>query len=110
MTDEYFESLQRHAVPLDPRAIAALRHSSLALDIYCWLAHRLHRVNKVEGAYISWQNLREQFGQEYRSSRDFKKSFRQALLQARMVYPTARVTKRAGGYMLSNSPPPIATR
>ena len=41
---DYFDSLQRHAVPLDERAIAALAHSAMALDIYCWLAQRLHRV------------------------------------------------------------------
>ena len=40
---DYFESLKRHAVPLDERALAALAHSALALDMYCWLAQRLHR-------------------------------------------------------------------
>ena len=30
----YFQSLQRHAVPLDERAVAALSHSAMALDIY----------------------------------------------------------------------------
>jgi len=37
-------SRQTHAVPLDERALAGLAHSSLALDIYAWLAQRLHRV------------------------------------------------------------------
>ena len=35
---DYYESLSRHAVPLDERAIAALAHSAMALDVYCWLA------------------------------------------------------------------------
>ena len=38
---DYYESLSRHAVPLDERAIAALAHSAMALDVYCWLAQRL---------------------------------------------------------------------
>jgi hypothetical protein len=42
---DYFESLQAHAVPLDERALAALSHSAMALDIYAWLAQRLHRID-----------------------------------------------------------------
>jgi hypothetical protein len=44
LTDEYFDTLIHHAVPLDPRAIAALSHSAMALDIYAWLSQRLWRV------------------------------------------------------------------
>ena len=35
---EYFESLQKHAVPLDSRAVGALAHSAMALDAYSFLA------------------------------------------------------------------------
>jgi hypothetical protein len=35
---DYFASLQHHAVPLDERAIAALSHSAMGLDVYAWLA------------------------------------------------------------------------
>lgn len=45
LSDEFYGSLVQHAVPLDSRAIGALAHSALALDIYVWLAQRLHRVN-----------------------------------------------------------------
>jgi len=95
------------AVPLDSRALAALKHSALALDIYTWLAHRLCRINKIEGVKVSWGNLKEQFGQEYGSSRDFKKEFRQALLQVHAVYPDARIEDFPGGLTLLASPPPI---
>ena len=46
LSPEFFETLTHHAVPLDYRAIAALKHSALALDVYTWLAHRLCRINK----------------------------------------------------------------
>ena len=42
---EYFNSLQEHAVPLNEADLAALAHSALALDLYSWLAQRLHRIN-----------------------------------------------------------------
>ena len=88
-------------------ALAALKHSALALDVYSWLAHRLYRINKSEGVKVSWANLREQFGQEYRCAKDFKKEFRQVLRQVLAVYPTARIEDAPGGILLRESPPPI---
>jgi hypothetical protein len=44
---DYYESLTRYAVPLDERAVAALAHSAMALDMYCWLAQRLYRPYEV---------------------------------------------------------------
>src|ERR1700678_20251 len=42
----YFESLMKHAVPLNEIAVARLSHNAMALDIYTWLAQRLHRVEE----------------------------------------------------------------
>jgi len=41
LSADYFENLMLHAVPLDERAVAALAHSAMALDLYMWLAQRL---------------------------------------------------------------------
>lgn len=103
----FFETLIEHAVPLDPRAIHALQHSALCMDVYTWLAHRLCRVRKKEGVKLSWRNLKEQFGQEYKISKDFKKAFRAALFKVRAVYPTANIEDVMGGILLKPSPPPI---
>lgn len=43
-SQRYFDSLMRHAVPLNETAVANLSHSAMALDIYTWLAQRLHRI------------------------------------------------------------------
>ena len=107
LSGEFYTTLLEHAVPLDPRAIAGLQKSSLALDTYTWLAHRLCRVRKTDGVKISWANLRAQFGQEYACSRDFKKEFRAALLKAHAVYPGARVSEEPGGLRLFSSPTPV---
>ncbi|MCV4677748.1 replication protein RepA, partial [Escherichia coli] len=60
LSDGYFKGLLESAVPLDNRALSALKGSALALDIYAWLAHRLHR---IEGrpVLLYWANLRDQF-------------------------------------------------
>lgn len=108
LSHEFFNSLCGHAVPLDPRALAVLKHTALGLDVYAWLAHRLCRVTKANGVRLSWQNLREQFGQEYADRRNFKKAFRRALRQATTVYPDARISEAPGGVILLPSRPPLA--
>lgn len=95
------------AVPLDYRAFAAIKHSALALDVYTWLAHRLCRICKAEGVKVSCQNLRDQFGQEYTSPKNFKHEFRDTLRQVWIVYPAAQVAETIGGIHLWPSPPPI---
>jgi hypothetical protein len=108
LSQPFYETLLEHAVPLDHRALAAIKHSSLALDIYTWLAHRLCRIRKASGVKVSWTNLKEQFGQEYASPKNFKKEFRQALRQVLATYPEARVEDVTGGLLLRPSRPPIA--
>jgi len=56
---------------------------------------------------LSWDNLRDQFGQEYANSKDFKKEFRDVLRQTIMVYPDAHVGEVAGGLILY--PPTLHT-
>lgn len=108
LSDDFFNTLATHAVPLDYRALGALKHSSLALDIYTWLAHRLCRIKAPGGVRLSWENLREQFGQEYSTSKDFKRKFRHALAQVSAVYPQARLSDVPGGLMLYESRAPLS--
>ncbi len=64
LSEDYYGSLIESAVPLDNRALHALKGSALALDVYAWLAHRLHRIDG-RGVTLHWKSLREQFAQEY---------------------------------------------
>jgi hypothetical protein len=110
LTPNFYESLIDSAVPLDPRALSCLQGSSLALDIYTWLSHRLHRVSRITGDRVTWSNLSEQFGQEYNEIKDFKRTFQKALISVRAVYPDARLDEMRGGYILLPSPPPVPRR
>ena len=110
LSADYFESLLAHAVPLDERAVAALAHSAMALDIYAWLAQRLHRVDPQRGQVISWFALHAQFGQGYKNIRQFRADFKTALTQILTQYPQARVKIDKGGMLLGHSPPPVPSR
>jgi hypothetical protein len=103
----FFASLSKHAVPLDKAAIAALKHSARALDIYCWLTTRLHRVDTRRPVKIKWTSLRYQFGTPNQKMGPFKRRFKEALEQVLFVYPQARVDVVYGGLKLDYSPPPV---
>lgn len=112
LSDGYFSELIASGVPLDNRALHALKGSALALDVYAWLAHRLHR---IEGrpVILHWKSLREQFAQEYEGKdpdKDFKSAFLPQLKKALAVYPKAKVKQVTGGLMLLPSPPPIPVK
>lgn len=109
LSESYFSELIANGVPLDNRALHALKGSALALDVYTWLAHRLYRI-KGRSMILHWKALREQFAQEYTgkdADKDFKKKFVPALQAALSVYPKAKVKQVTGGVMLLPSPPPI---
>ena len=107
---KYFESLQAHAVPLDYTHLAALSHSAMALDVYAWLAQRIHRVQPNRAAFIPWVSLHQQFGADYTRIRAFRSAFKVALKQVHTVYRQARIGLDGGGLTLWHSEPPVRRR
>jgi Plasmid encoded RepA protein len=107
---DYFTSLQKHAVPLDERALRALSHSAMGLDIYSWLAQRLHRIDPRKPQFIPWSALKEQFGWHYSAMFKFKQVFRHTLTQVLMEYRAARIELDGRGMTMRNSPPPVKGR
>lgn len=110
LSEEYFQSLGRHAVPLDHRAIAALSSSSMALDAYVWLAQRLHRVSNRKPQLVPWIALYDQFGQGFHRVRDFRRRFLHTLRQVQAAYPAARFEADERGITLHHSRPPVPGR
>jgi hypothetical protein len=110
LSTDYFESLQRHAVPLHEHALAALAHNAMALDVYAWLAQRLHRVDIGKPKLVPWKALRDQFGWHYNTVREFRRVFRSTLQQVLTQYPGARLELDHRGMVLHHSPPPVLCR
>ena len=107
---DYYESLTNFAVPLDERAISALSFSAVALDVYCWLAQRLHRIPPGKAQFIHWPGLQEQFGQGYAELRNFRPFFLRMLKQVKAAYPEAKIDADKKGLYLWQSPPPVKKR
>jgi len=108
LSSDYYDSLLAHAVPLDPRAIGALSHTSLGLDWYSFLARRLHELART--LRIPFASLQKQFGQEYKGKNaadDFQRELLKINKQVLAVYPQARVERATGGLVFHPSHPPI---
>jgi hypothetical protein len=109
-SQEYFDSLMQHAVPLNETAVARLSHNAMALDTYAWLAQRLHRIGQGTEARVSWISLAEQFGAGYAHVREFRRVFKRTLGQVKVVYADANFDVGEAGMTLRSSRPPVARR
>ncbi len=109
LDEGFYQSLIEHPLPLNEGAVKQISNRSMAIDLYIWLAYRLHVLDKpVE---VSWQALRRQFGENYRELRFFRRDVQPSLKLALAVYPEAHVEiDDRTGLILYPSPPPVPER
>jgi hypothetical protein len=105
LDDGFWRSLKEHPVPVREEAVRAIGTRSLALDVYIWLAYRLHVLPQVTP--VSWTALHGQFWAGFKAIRQLKPTFREALTLALAVYPEAKVEEDAAGMMLHPSSPAV---
>jgi hypothetical protein len=110
LSADYFDSLTRHAVPLHEIALAALSGHAMALDVYAWLAQRLHRVDPARPVLVPWPALQAQFGWHYDRLDNFRPVFRRTLSMVVSQYRGARVDLDRRGMMLLHSQTPVRGR
>jgi hypothetical protein len=108
LSETFFEQLKKHPVPLEEAAIRSLSNNSQALDVYCWLAYRLHALPGART--VSWRALHSQFGGGYKRLDHFKERFVDTLKMATAVYRHAEVEVEVKGLVLRPSRPPVAPR
>jgi len=103
----FYETARTHPVPLLETAVRHLRDRSMSLDIYVWLAYRLHSLNKPTP--ITWAAIHAQFGGGFKEPRFFRRPFLEALEAATAAYPDARVelAEDGSGLILHPSRPPV---
>jgi hypothetical protein len=106
LDEGFYQSLIEHPLPLRETAIRQISNRSMAIDLYVWLAYRLHVLTgPIE---VSWPALRRQFGETYGELRFFRRDVLPSLKLALAVYPEARVSiDEKAGLTLYPSPPPV---
>lgn len=101
-----FHSILERSAPLATSAIKQLRKSPMDLDVYAWLVHRLFHLHKP--SMVSWEQLSNQFGHNYREPRTFRRFFLDSLKRVSAVYPEAKLNIGASGVLLLPSRPHLA--
>lgn len=105
LSETFYDQLRRHPVPLEEAAIRAINNNSMALDLYCWLAYRLHVLTAPRP--VTWKSLMGQFGGGYKEQFHFKPRFLENLELALAVYRDAKVDIDDRGLVLRPSRPPV---
>jgi hypothetical protein len=105
LNEEFYRALRDHPVPVSESALRAIGPRSMVIDVYVWLAYRLHALKKdVE---VSWPALHGQFGAGFQLPRKFRSHFIECLELALAAYPDARVSVGDKGITLHPSRPAI---
>lgn len=108
LDEVFYQSLIRHPLPVRETAIRALAGRSMAIDLYVWLAYRLHHLAKP--MRVPWPALYRQFGAGFALQRQFKAHAREALALALSAYPEAQVRVDDEAITLMPSPAPVPER
>lgn len=110
--EEFFTAITASPVPLDTRALRALKRSPLALDLYSLLTYRAFVANRKSAAqYLSWVDLERQLGTDYADTKDFRRKANAALQKIQTVLPGLRIARQIGGFVvLPDSLPAIPAR
>jgi hypothetical protein len=101
LSEKFFNEIVTTPVPIDLRALRALRQSPMAIDLYCWLTYRNFSLRSP--TTVPWEALKLQFGSGAEAEKKFRETVRRALLQVLEVYPGANVEPTKSGLRLEPS-------
>ena len=87
--EDFFKAITASPVPVDMRALRALKRSPLALDLYTLACYKAFIANKAGAQFIPWDGLLEQLGADYAVKRidNFKGKVKTALRKVATVFP-----------------------
>lgn len=105
LDEVFYNAARQHPVPLQEAAVRHLRDRSMSLDIYVWLAYRLHVLERPTS--ITWPAIEGQFGGGFKEPRFVRRPFLEALEAALAAYPDAKVEVADDGLVLHPSRPPV---
>jgi hypothetical protein len=106
LDEDFYRALKDHPVPVSNSALKAIGPRSMVIDVYIWLAYRLHALKA--DTEVSWMSLHAQFGGGFSRLRRFREHFLESLALALAAYPNARVDVEERGLILRPSRPAIA--
>ncbi len=100
-----FESLSKHALPVNAKAVRTFAGSARKLDLYFWLGWRIHNISAP--LHISWQAIAEQFGSGFTRERAFRAQFAEEAAHLKEVFPKLPLKLTENGLTLYPADPAV---
>jgi hypothetical protein len=112
LSEDFYQAITAAPVPVDMRALKALKRSPLALDLYSWLTYEAFRAHKSgKSRYETWEQLHAHIGGEYGRTDRFRAKAKAALTKIKTVYPGLKLGGKQGGIeILPESYPALQPR
>lgn len=105
--EEFHNALVAAPVPVDMRALQALKRSPLALDLYTWAVWRSYTAAKSgKTQFIPWHCLMQQLGADYSEQNNFRRKVKACLKKIQVVYPGLKLEDAIGGMSILPSSRP----
>jgi hypothetical protein len=107
--EKFYDAIITSPVPLDKRALKALKNSPLALDLYSWATYKTFSLDyhKKSEQFIPWRSFMLQLGAEYTDLKNFKRKAKQAFKKVQSVYPGLNIENAEGGIIIKKGIPAI---
>ena len=112
LSEDFFNEIICHPIPIDINTLTALKRSSLGLDLYLWLVYRTFPLRAP--LRISWRQVYRQFGVDpARASdrvtvRNFQRKVLRELKKIKLAWPKLNYSTAPGILILHPSTPTIA--
>ncbi len=112
LSEDFFNEIITHPVPIDPNPLTALKRSSLGLDLYLWLVYRTFPLRAPQR--ITWRQVYRQFGahpdkaSDRVTVRNFQRKVLRELKKIKLAWKDFNYSTAPGVLILHPSTPVIA--
>ena len=112
LSEDFFNEIIRHPVPLDLNTLTALKRSTLGLDLYLWLVYRTFALRA--SLRLTWRQVYRQFGADPAQAGDknivnaFRTKCLRELKKIKLAWPDLNYATAPGVLILHPSTPVIA--
>lgn len=105
LTEEFYDEIMNHPIPVDMGIVSAIKQSPIALDLYTWLTYRI--VSVIKPTRISWASLANQIGADYNRLDNFVTSAKEALHKIYALWPDLKIEESKGNITLKPGTPSV---
>ena len=112
LSEDFFNEIIQHPVPIDMNTLNALKRCALGLDLYLWLTYRIFTLKSP--LRLTWRHLYHQFdtaptkGADKQTVKVFRRKVLRELIKIKAAWPDLNYATAPGILILLPSTPVIA--